>query len=116
MTTMPVLDSATGSAPGSIGNVGPGLDMLGLALAGPRDEVCLAWRNDALVIVIDPGHPDLPSDPGANTAAVAARSVLHTAGIDRGFTVSVRKGLPAVAVPDPDQLAMHQRSADQEHL
>lgn len=94
MTTMPVLDSATGSAPGSIGNVGPGLDMLGLALAGPRDEVCLAWRNDALVIVIDPGHPDLPSDPGTNTAAVAARSVLHMAGIDRGFTVSVRKGLP----------------------
>lgn len=94
MTTLPAYQQATGSAPGSVGNVGPGLDILGLALDGPRDEVHLQWRNDSLVVVTDPGHPDLPTDPTANTAAVAARSVLHTSGIGRGFTVSVRKGLP----------------------
>ena len=29
---------------------------------------------------------------------------------------ALRKGVPAIAVPDPDQLAMHQRPADQGHL
>lgn len=86
--------SATASAPGSIGNVGPGLDILGLALDGPRDEVNLRYRDDRSDRIVDPGHPDLPTDPAANTASVAARAVLRHLGIDRGIDVLVRKGLP----------------------
>lgn len=86
--------SATASAPGSIGNVGPGLDVLGLALNGPRDEVTLRFRTDTTDRMVDAGHVDLPTDPTANTAAVAARAVLRHLGIDQGIDVSVIKGLP----------------------
>jgi homoserine kinase len=86
--------SASGSAPGSIGNVGPGLDVLGLALSGPRDEVHLTWRADSQDVVTDPGHPDLPTDATRNTASVAARSVLDRLNIARGVNISITKGLP----------------------
>ncbi len=80
-------------APGSIGNVGPGLDILGLAIASAGDEVELGWRDGATVIE-EPGHPDLPDDPAAHTAAIAAHAVLRLAAIDRGLTIRVTKGLP----------------------
>ncbi|MEO5825008.1 MAG: homoserine kinase [Gemmatimonadales bacterium] len=86
--------SVTASAPGSIGNVGPGLDVLGLALEGPRDEVTLRFRSDTSDRILDAGHPDLPTDPTANTASVAARAVLRHLGVEQGIDVTVVKGLP----------------------
>jgi homoserine kinase len=44
--------------------------------------------------VDDPGHPDLPSDPTRNTAAIAAQAVFALAGATGNAGVSVRKGLP----------------------
>jgi homoserine kinase len=75
--------------------VGPGLDILGLAVAGAGDEV-LVERVDATgVLVRDAGHPDLPARADRNTAALAAAEVLRRAGSPvRGLAVSVRKGLP----------------------
>lgn len=84
----------TAYAPGSVGNVGPGLDILGLALAGAGDEVELAWRPGTEIVITDPGHPDLPVDPARHASAIAARAVLRRAGIERGLTLVVRKGLP----------------------
>ncbi len=86
--------TASASAPGSIGNVGPGLDVLGLALEGPRDEVTLQFRPDTTDRVVDAGHPDLPTDPAANTASVAARAVLRHLGIGQGVDVTIIKRLP----------------------
>ncbi len=80
-------------APGSIGNVGPGLDILGMAIAGAGDAVTLRW-GEGETIVEDPGHPDLPRDPTAHTAAIAARAVLRRLAIDRGLSIRVEKGLP----------------------
>lgn len=83
-------------APGSIGNVGPGLDILGLAVAGAGDTV-LAERTDAPGVTLgDPGHPDLPADPAKHASAIAATAVLRRAGrLGRiGVRLSVRKGLP----------------------
>lgn len=85
---------ATAYAPGSVGNVGPGLDILGLAVAGAGDEVCAEWREDQSIVVADPGHADLPSDPARHTAAIAAAAVLRRAGVARGMTLQIRKGLP----------------------
>ncbi len=85
--------SVTAFAPGSIGNVGPGLDILGLALAGDGDEVTLAW-SDGPTVVLEPGHPELSSDPAAHTAAIAATAVLRRLGERRGVVIRVRKGLP----------------------
>lgn len=87
-------ESATAFAPGSVGNVGPGLDILGLAVAGAGDRVTIRWRDDEQVVVSDAGHPDLPTDPARNTAAIAACAVLRRAGVTRGITITVEKGLP----------------------
>lgn len=81
-------------APGSVGNVGPGLDILGLAVAGAGDTVHVEWHHGEGVSVLDSGHPDLPTDPGRNTAAIAAQAVLARASVSRGVALRLTKGLP----------------------
>jgi homoserine kinase len=88
------------SAPGSIGNIGPGLDVLGCALAGSRDEVIAEWTPTPGITVLDAGHPDLPTSPERHTSAIAAAAVISEAqrlGVtigERGIALRVRKGLP----------------------
>ena len=88
------------TTPGGIGNLGPGLDVLGCAIAGPRDEVIAEWCATAGITLLDPGHPDLPRSPMKHTAAIAAGAVLNEAlrkgCVLRapGISLTVRKGLP----------------------
>jgi homoserine kinase len=85
----------TASAPGGIGNIGPGLDVLGCAISGARDEVTVEWRDQPGIEVADSGHPDLPRDATRHTAALAAAAVLDRAGESkRGLVLWCRKGLP----------------------
>jgi homoserine kinase len=94
MTTA-TLVRARAFAPGSVGNVGPGLDILGLAVTGAGDEVLVERVEANGVLVRDAGHGDLPARADKNTAALAAAEVLRRAGSPvRGLAVSVRKGLP----------------------
>jgi homoserine kinase len=90
--------SVTAFAPGGVGNVGPGLDILGLALAGEGDTVRAEWTGEPGVHILDPGHEDLPRDAGRHTSGLAARAVLDRAGdrrcLERGIALTVRKGLP----------------------
>lgn len=66
-------------APGGIGNLGPGLDVLGCAVTGLADEV-IAWRAPAAgVEVVDAGHPALTGDPTLHASAIAAQSLLDRA-------------------------------------
>lgn len=89
------LSRCTAFTPGSVGNVGPGLDILGLAVGGAGDEVTVESLESDAIVVTDAGHHDLPTDPRRNTAALAAREVLRRAGVSRmGLGISVRKGLP----------------------
>lgn len=88
------------SVPGGIGNLGPGLDVLGCALTGARDQVIAEWSQTAGITIIDAGHPQLPTDPAKNTASIAAASVMRAA-ITRGMRMShpgiaitIKKGLP----------------------
>ena len=84
-------------APGGVGNVGPGLDVLGLALAGAGDTVQAQWSDQPGIHILDPGHADLPTDSGRHTAGLAAREVLQRAGdraSGRGIALRVHKGLP----------------------
>jgi homoserine kinase len=88
------------SAPGGIGNLGPGLDVLGCAISGPRDEVTVEWSDAPGITLLDPGHPDLPDVPARHTAAIAAAAVLAHArrrGVTmrgQGVALIARKGLP----------------------
>lgn len=86
--------TAAAVAPACIGNFGPGLDVLGVAVAGPVDRVIASRSGSSGVVISDPGHPDLPADPGRNTAGIAAREVLKRAGADVGVSIAVTKGLP----------------------
>ncbi len=82
-------------APGSVGNVGPGLDILGMALKGRGDVVELALRNGTGIEIADAGHPDLPRDAEHNTAALAAAAAIKIAGHAAvGLTLTITKGLP----------------------
>ncbi|HKT61378.1 MAG TPA: hypothetical protein VJQ46_15090, partial [Gemmatimonadales bacterium] len=69
-------DSVTAFAPGGVGNIGPGLDVLGLAVAGAGDEVRAEWTREPGIQLLDPGDPSLPRDPARHTSALAARAVL----------------------------------------
>ncbi len=88
------------TSPGSIGNVGPGLDVLGCAIAGARDEVIAEWSDTPGVTVLDPGHPDLPTSIERHTAAIAAGAVMKLIADSGqsmtapGVALTVRKGLP----------------------
>jgi homoserine kinase len=83
-------------APGSIGNVGPGFDVLGLAVEGIGDRVTLTVGEGSGWTVEVTGRDafHLPADPHKNTAAIAARSLFATAGHRGGAHVAVEKGLP----------------------
>lgn len=81
-------------APGSVGNVGPGLDILGLAVDGAGDEVIATRQDRPGVVITDPGHPSLPRDAGAHSSGIAAGAVLRLAGAGFGVALRVRKGLP----------------------
>jgi homoserine kinase len=90
--------AVTAFAPGSIGNVGPGLDILGLAVAGDGDAVRAEWLSEPGLRILDPGHPELPWEAERHTSGLAARAVLRRAGEvaagGKGIGLSVRKGLP----------------------
>ncbi|MEO8294600.1 MAG: threonine synthase [Gemmatimonadota bacterium] len=82
-------------APGCIGNIGPGLDILGLALTGPGDTVRAELCDGAGVRILEPGHPDLSSEPAQHTSGIAARAVLDRAHrSSTGIALTIHKGLP----------------------
>jgi homoserine kinase len=82
-------------APGSTGNIGPGLDILGCALTGPGDAVEARLVDQPGVQIEAPGHPDLSSDPLRHASAIAAAEVLRRAHSNRiGVALRVTKGLP----------------------
>src|SRR5438045_1273164 len=82
--------------PGSIGNVGPGLDVLGLAVRGRGDTLLAERTGGRDVIVREAGHPNISSDPTRHAAAIAATAAMTLAGRGRriGLALSLTKGLP----------------------
>ncbi len=90
------MSRATAFAPGSIGNVGPGFDVLGLAVDGIGDSVSVELTGDAYSRIDQLTGRDaslVPSDPKRNVAVVAAEAWLRNASIDRRVIVSIHKGL-----------------------
>lgn len=90
--------SAVAFAPGGVGNVGPGLDILGLALAGAGDTVRAEWTSAPGIHILAPGHPDLPTDSTRHTSGLAARAVIDRSGdagrLKGGVGLTITKGLP----------------------
>src|SRR5512146_2110276 len=87
---------ATVFAPASIGNVGPGFDVLGLAVEGLGDKVSVELLEGASEIVSITGRDAglIPLEPKRNAAVIAAEAMLRRLGSRHGVRVSIEKGLP----------------------
>ncbi|HUH13378.1 MAG TPA: hypothetical protein VMK65_09725, partial [Longimicrobiales bacterium] len=81
-------------APASVGNVGVGFDVLGLALERPGDEVVARRRTRPGVAITVSGDDRIPTDPARNSAAVAAAELLARVGGGGGLELELHKGLP----------------------
>jgi homoserine kinase len=82
-------------APGGIGNLGPGLDILGCAITGLGDSVEAMLIDEPGIRVDEPGHPDLPTDPTKHASAIAANEVLRRSQRPKlGVALRVEKRLP----------------------
>jgi homoserine kinase len=89
------LERAAALAPGGVGNIGPGLDVLGMAVTGHGDRVIAERADEPGVTMTDPGHADLPRVADKNAAGIAALAVLDRAGTLRdGVRLTLQKGLP----------------------
>jgi homoserine kinase len=88
------MTQASAFAPGSIGNVGPGFDVLGLAFEGAGDTATVELtKGDSRVLSVTGRDADLvPPDPDRNCAAIAANAYLRPFGYRA--IVSLKKGLP----------------------
>ena len=87
---------ATAFAPGSIGNVGPGFDVLGLAIEGLGDRVTVELSDGEARVdgVTGLDAALVPLDPSRNAAAIAAIAWLRAHGDSRNPIVTIDKGLP----------------------
>jgi homoserine kinase len=82
-------------APGTVANLGPGLDILGLAVAGAGDTVTAERSANREIRIRSSGHPEIPGEPEKNTAGIAAARVRAMASAESvGLTLEIAKGLP----------------------
>lgn len=92
--------SATAFAPASIGNVGVGFDMLGLAIAGPGDRVTVTRSGNprhsisSISYEADAKHTSLATDVAKNTASISAQALWAEHGDGGGLEFSIHKGIP----------------------
>src|SRR4051812_29242127 len=75
-------------APATIANLGPGFDVLGLALSAPGDvvEAELTDRPGVEIVEVTGDNGALSTDPVRNVAGRAAADVLRRAAEQRGTT------------------------------
>ena len=87
---------ATVFAPGSVGNVGPGFDVLGLAIDGVGDRVTVERIDGSTdrVTVRGTDAGSIPTDPRKNAASIAARALVDSCDVRDAIHVTLEKGLP----------------------
>ncbi|HKB81392.1 MAG TPA: homoserine kinase [Thermoanaerobaculia bacterium] len=89
---------ATVFAPGSIGNVGPGFDVLGLAIDEVGDRVTVELTGGpARVAVRGVDAALVPVNPTHNAASIAADAMIRVLGGEGSAAVEIEKGIPVSA-------------------
>ena len=83
-------------APATASNLGPGFDVLGLALERPGDLVEAEIRDEPGVEITEvTGADSLSTDPGKNVVGIAAQAALeHLEVTDRGVRLALHKQMP----------------------
>lgn len=89
-------DAVTVFAPASVGNIGPGFDVLGMALAGMGDTIHARKMAPRRVVIreIRGDGGQLPTDARKNTAGIAAAKVLNLIQADAGVELVLEKDIP----------------------
>src|SRR3990170_6530104 len=86
-------------APATVANIGPGFDVLGLALSHPGDmldaELCETPGVTIVEVTGDGGR--LSRDPQKNVAGRAAIDVLRRAGSSKGLRLWLHKQMPVAS-------------------
>jgi homoserine kinase len=92
-------DIARASAPASIGNVGPGFDILGQAFDALQDVVTAHREPEPGVRLgkVSGRLTHLPDTAERNTALAAAKALLDSAGAKFGVRLDIEKGVPLSA-------------------
>lgn len=82
--------------PATVANLGPGYDVLGLAVSAPGDVVVARRRTEPGVVITDIHGDDgrLPRDATENCAGIAAAATLARARVDTGVGLELHKGMP----------------------
>ena len=86
-------------APGSVGNIGVGFDLLGHSIVGVRD-VAVVRRIDEPEVRIreirgnSAGANSLPTEARRNTAGQALIALREHLGLAHGFELEIEKGIP----------------------
>jgi len=82
-------------APASVGNVGPGFDVLGLAVEGIGDHVAIELIDGPVSSIEVTGIDAelVPADPHTNAAAIAAQAYFDKRGMRKRFRMEMRKGI-----------------------
>ena len=83
-------------APGSIGNVGCGFDVFGLAIEAVGDLLEVEENNTGQLRILDiVGDSTIPLDPEKNIVTVGASNLLLEFGSTQGFDFKITKGVIA---------------------
>jgi homoserine kinase len=81
-------------APASIGNIGPGFDLLGMAISGMGDTVIATkTKKPGVTITKITGGMSLSNRPDKNTAGIATQAVLSHLKVKEGVDLILRKGV-----------------------
>jgi len=87
-------------APASVGNIGPGFDVLGMALAQMGDTLSARRKASPGVRILKmTGNVEkLPKEADENTAGIAAQAVLDHLKIKTGVALSLHKNIPGTGL------------------
>lgn len=86
-------------APGSVGNIGVGFDLLGHSIVGVRDVAVVRRIAEPEVRIATirgdvAGAGTLPLEAARNTAGAALMALRDALGLEHGFELELEKGIP----------------------
>ena len=82
-------------APGSIGNVGPGFDVLGLAVEGIGDIVTMEESSETSIEIFGRDAEIIPTDPKLNTVSIAAKALMDRYKVSKNISIKLDRSLPS---------------------
>lgn len=81
-------------APATIANIGPGYDILGLAIEGVGEHLEMELLDsDEIKIHPIANYPDLPLGPDENIAGIVAKAMFNNLGLKQGLSIKIEKSV-----------------------